>query len=53
MLLQVHDELVFEVPRDEVEQQADFVRSEMVNAMKLSVPLRVSVGWGANWQEGK
>ena len=53
MLLQVHDELVFELPRDEVELQADFVRSEMVDAMKLRVPMRVSVGWGANWQEGK
>ncbi len=53
MLLQVHDELVFEVPRDQVEQQAQFVREEMEGAVKLRVPLRVSVGWGANWQEGK
>ena len=53
MLLQVHDELVFELPRSEVEAQAEFVRKQMESAMQLRVPLRVSVGWGANWQEGK
>jgi DNA polymerase-1 len=53
LLLQVHDELVFETPADQVEQEAAMVREEMVNAMKLSVPLKVEVGWGKNWQEVK
>jgi DNA polymerase-1 len=53
MLLQVHDELVFETPREHVQQEADLVREEMEKAMSLRVPLKVEVGWGANWQEGK
>ena len=53
MLLQVHDELVFETPADQVEQEAAMVREEMTGAMKLSVPLKVEVGWGKNWQEVK
>jgi DNA polymerase-1 len=53
MLLQVHDELVFETPADRVEDEAAMVRHEMVNAMKLRVPLKVEVGWGKNWQEVK
>lgn len=53
LLLQVHDELVFETPADQVEAEADMVRDEMQNAMKLTVPLKVEVGWGKNWQEGK
>ena len=53
MLLQVHDELVFETPAAAVEEDATIVREEMVNAMKLDVPLKVEVGWGKNWQEVK
>jgi DNA polymerase-1 len=53
MLLQVHDELVFETPVDATEAEAAIVRQEMVGAMKLSVPLKVDVGWGKNWQEVK
>ena len=53
LLLQVHDELVFETPADQVEQEAAMVREEMTRAMKLSVPLKVEVGWGKNWQEVK
>jgi DNA polymerase-1 len=53
MLLQVHDELVFETPVDVVEEEAKIIQGEMVNAMKLTVPLKVEVGWGKNWQEGK
>jgi DNA polymerase-1 len=51
MLLQVHDELVFETPLSEVESEAKMVSAEMTNAMKLSVPLKVEVGWGKNWAE--
>ena len=53
MLLQVHDELVFETPADGVEADAAIVREEMVGSMTLSVPLKVDVGWGKNWQEVK
>jgi DNA polymerase-1 len=53
LLLQVHDELVFETPADKVEEEAAMVREEMTRAMQLSVPLKVEVGWGKNWQEVK
>ncbi|HEX4125094.1 MAG TPA: DNA polymerase I [Tepidisphaeraceae bacterium] len=53
MLLQVHDELVFETPADRVEEEAAMVRQEMTGAMQLDVPLKVEVGWGKNWQEVK
>jgi DNA polymerase-1 len=53
MLLQVHDELVFETPADVVEQESAFIREEMASAMKLRVPLKVDLGYGKNWQEGK
>jgi DNA polymerase-1 len=49
MLLQVHDELVFEVPEHEVEPTADLIRETMAGAAHLDVPLVVDVGWGANW----
>src|SRR5262249_10940972 len=53
LLLQVHDELVFETPLDAVEKEARLIQREMTAAMKLKVPLKVEVGWGQNWQEGK
>ncbi|HYO11266.1 MAG TPA: DNA polymerase I [Tepidisphaeraceae bacterium] len=53
MLLQVHDELVFETPADSAEADAAIIRQEMTEAMKLDVPLKVEVGWGKNWQEVK
>jgi DNA polymerase-1 len=53
MLLQVHDELVFETPEKSVESEAEMVRQEMTSAMKLTIPLKVEVGWGKNWQEVK
>jgi DNA polymerase-1 len=51
MILQVHDELVFEVPKDEVEMMTRLVREKMMNAMKLDVPIEVEVGTGKNWLE--
>ena len=51
MLLQVHDELVFEVPRGEVPSMTAIVTDGMQNAMSLSVPIRVDVGTGKNWLE--
>ncbi len=51
MLLQVHDELVLEVPRDEVEAIAPVVRETMETALPLDVPLDVDVRVGDDWQE--
>jgi DNA polymerase-1 len=51
MLLQVHDELVFDVPLAEVEVMQKLVKEEMEGAMALSVPLTVAVGVGKNWRE--
>ncbi|HEV3179318.1 MAG TPA: DNA polymerase I [Steroidobacteraceae bacterium] len=51
LIMQVHDELVLEVRADAVEQVSTAVRDHMVNAATLSVPLRVDVGAGANWDE--
>jgi DNA polymerase-1 len=51
MLLQVHDELVLEVPAGEVEAVRTVVRQAMEGVWKLKVPLRVDVHDGANWAE--
>jgi DNA polymerase-1 len=53
MLLQVHDELVLEVPVDEVLAVTALVKEEMERAATLSVPLIVDVGIGANWVDTK
>ena len=53
MLLQVHDELVFESPSNELSRLEEVVRYEMENAATLSVPLVVDVGTGHNWVETK
>jgi len=53
MLLQVHDELVFEVPPKELDQVKELVKYEMEHAAQLSVPLVVDLGVGANWLETK
>jgi DNA polymerase-1 len=49
MLLQVHDELILECPEDTAAQTAKLVKTEMEQAVKLSVPLRVSVETGSRW----
>ena len=51
MLLQVHDELVFDVPKTEVERLTAMVKEEMESAFTLDVPLVVDVGIGQNWLE--
>jgi DNA polymerase-1 len=53
LLLQVHDELVFEVPEDQVEALRSFVVETMEGAMELAVPLRVDTGIGRSWYECK
>lgn len=49
MILQVHDELVFESPKGELKQLEELVMDKMKNALKLSVPIDVEVGTGPNW----
>jgi len=51
MLLQVHDELLFEVPIEEKDRTRAMVKEEMEKAVKLSVPLKVDIGIGKNWSE--
>jgi DNA polymerase-1 len=51
MLLQVHDELVFEVAKGELQTLRALVVEKMSNVVKLSVPLEVQVGTGRSWDE--
>ncbi len=51
MIMQVHDELVFEVPEEEMERVSPMIRQEMESVMELSIPLRVSLSSGKNWAE--
>ncbi len=53
MLLQIHDELVFEVPADHVEPEREMIVAEMIGAIELLVPLKVDVGVGTNWMDTK
>jgi DNA polymerase-1 len=53
LLLQVHDELVFEAPSHEIEEMRALIRTEMERAATLTVPLVVDVGVGANWLDAK
>jgi len=53
MLLQVHDELVFEVPPDELDAMRELVTDVMESAVPLDVPLKVDVSWGADWYAAK
>jgi DNA polymerase-1 len=51
MILQVHDELVFEVPEDELDVLRKMVKIKMENAIELTVPIKVEIGVGNNWLE--
>ena len=51
MLLQVHDELVLEVPKAELETTSKVVRQVMGSAYQLDIPLSTEAKWGANWDE--
>ncbi len=53
MVLQIHDELLFEAPLNEVENMKKLVKYEMETAMELSVPLLVDIRMGKNWAEAK
>jgi len=51
IILQVHDELLFEVPEDEVEVMESLIRKEMENVVRLSIPLTIELAKGKNWAE--
>jgi DNA polymerase-1 len=51
MILQVHDELIFEVPKEEIDKVKSIVISEMESALSLSVPIVVDWGIGDSWYE--
>ena len=51
ILLNVHDELVFEVPEANVKEAAEVIKERMEHAIELDVPLQADIGWGPNWAE--
>jgi DNA polymerase I len=51
MLLQVHDELLFEIPEDEISKVMPFIKKEMEEVYDLDVPLKVDINYGKNWDE--
>ena len=53
MIIQVHDELIFDVPKEELEKVKEIVTEIMDNVIKLNVPLAVDVNYGKNWAEAK
>ncbi|ERJ11519.1 DNA polymerase I [Haloplasma contractile] len=53
LLIQVHDELILDVPKEELEQVKTLVKEEMENAFKLNVPLKVDMDYGKSWYEAK
>jgi DNA polymerase-1 len=53
MIMQVHDELLFESPAKEVKKAMEVIKQEMENAAELDVPLVVEIGSGDNWMNAK
>jgi DNA polymerase-1 len=53
MILQVHDELVFEVRKDELDEVRAMVKDKMENTVDLEVPIKVDINVGENWLEAK
>ena len=53
LVLQIHDELLFEAPEDEVDRACEIVRAEMAGAFEMDPPLEVDVASGLNWLEAK
>jgi DNA polymerase-1 len=51
MLLQVHDELIFDVPKSEIDKTISVIKNIMENVTQLDVPLEVDTGFGENWDE--
>ena len=53
LIMQVHDELIIDCPKNEAEQVSKILKEEMEGAVRLSIPLSVDVGVGENWLEAK
>jgi DNA polymerase I len=53
LVLQIHDELLFEGPDDEMDDAAKLVQREMCNAFELDPPLAVDIGIGSDWLSAK
>ncbi|MCX7704133.1 MAG: DNA polymerase, partial [Planctomycetota bacterium] len=53
IILQIHDELLFEIPDERVAEEKDLISDVMSGAVKLDVPLAVSISVGKNWAECK
>ncbi len=53
LLLQIHDELLFEIPENQIETERNMIEAEMTGAIKLKVPLKVDIGVGKNWMDAK
>ena len=53
MIMQVHDELLFEAPESEVKQVSELIKREMESAVTLDVPVTVEIGVGDNWMNAK
>ena len=53
LLLQVHDELIFEAPKEEIEILEKIVPEVMENAIELAVPLKVDLSFGESWYDAK
>jgi DNA polymerase-1 len=53
LVLQVHDELVFEAPRGEVDRLSEMVHAEMDGVVQLAVPVETSISWGDDWAAAK
>jgi DNA polymerase-1 len=51
MIIQIHDELVFEIPEDSLEEIMNIIKNEMENIMNLNVPLKIDINYGNNWEE--
>jgi DNA polymerase-1 len=51
MVIQIHDELVFEVPEEELREAGNLVRQEMEGVIDISVPLKIDISSGKNWSE--
>ena len=51
MLLQVHDELIFDVPKNEIDRTISVTKNTMERVVQLDVPLEVDTGFGKNWDE--
>jgi len=51
MILTIHDELLFEVMENKIEEVKDLVKDKMEGIIKLAMPVVVDIGWGKNWLE--